>query len=483
MASAQVPASSSQGPLRLGKGLMIPRLALGGLQSAQGGNVVLEKAPAPMATDEFSEAPSSGDSKRFKGPELSHMPSTARGAPSTASTAASAIYAVPQTARPGIAPLQLQHPPSGDSPVRAQMKLGGMPALNLGAMSTLRQPASRAKSDAPVMLNLEEIQMSEEDLVNSYDPNNEENNYHLPNHLYKQLKLNHFRKELSEVIPGKLFISSFQVAADLERLKEERITHIVNTAGDICESRFPDHFKYTTYYLKDANSEDISLLFYKTLEWIDTAVEAEGRVLVHCREGVSRSATMIIAYLMWKFDLSFDAAHERIRKVRPICNPNTGFTCQLLLLGKRLNAGKLSPEEAPPSTPSLLRIAPYHPKEPFLIAAPTEMAASGPILDPRFGYVIQQGSSLVLWMGSKIPERKPVSAAVAQYAKWLEMFEHNICSVQVVEEGSESADLWQALGRGAPEDPPEPLVAPKAAFDGDFSLLCGGGEWGPPTGV
>merc|ERR1711933_19173 len=165
--------------------------------------------------------------------------------------------------------------------------------------------------------------MSEEELINSYDPNNEENNYHLPNHLYKQLQLTHYRQVCSEVVSGAVFIAGYQVAGDGECLHKHGITHIVNTAADVCENRFPDQFSYVTYYLKDTNSEDISLLFYRTLEWMQNAIKKGGRVLVHCREGVSRSSTMVIAYLMWRFNMSFEAAHEKIRKVRPICNPNT----------------------------------------------------------------------------------------------------------------------------------------------------------------
>jgi len=375
---------------------------------------------------------------------------------------------------------QLPQHKGGDAPLRGLDRLKeGVPSLNLGAVCPQqRQPNSDA---APAMLHLEEIQMSEEELMNSYDPNNEENNYHLPHHLYKQLKLNHFRQICSEIIPGQLFISSFVVAGDLEKLKAQQITHIVNTAGDICESRFPEHFQYLTYYLKDTNNEEISLLFYKTLSWIQSAIDSGGRVLVHCREGVSRSATMIIAYLMWRFSLSFDAAHEKIRSVRPICNPNTGFTCQLLLLGKKFASGckgqAAEPAEkcGPAEAPALFRVAPYHPREPFLILMPAEWPSAPPLLDPRFGWVLQQGSSLMLWLGSRVPNDNAVREAVRQHMAWWETFEQRPCTLTVIEEGQEPAQFWQALGAAAgtampPADQGQ-LAAPKTSFDADFEVL------------
>eukprot|EP00443_Scrippsiella_acuminata_P048912 CAMPEP_0115187290 /NCGR_PEP_ID=MMETSP0270-20121206/10419_1 /TAXON_ID=71861 /ORGANISM="Scrippsiella trochoidea, Strain CCMP3099" /LENGTH=821 /DNA_ID=CAMNT_0002600437 /DNA_START=121 /DNA_END=2586 /DNA_ORIENTATION=+ len=471
------PALGCAGSKQVGKGIVIPRLALGALKEGSPRDA-LRAPPAsePMEVEGSSAVPCSDEGyghKRFRGPDAAApTPLTSRCAPPMTSVGASVateMGGVPMTARLELGMGQ-QPRQAGQAPQLA------IPGLSLGALGPQqRQP----KSDAPGMLHLEELQMSEEELMNSYDPHNEENNYHLPHHLYKQLKLNHFRQLCSEIVPGKLFISSFVVAGDLEKLKAQGITHIVNTAGDICESRFPEHFQYLTYYLKDTNNEEISLLFYKTLSWIQSAIESGGRVLVHCREGVSRSATMIIAYLMWRFNLSFDAAHERIRKARPICNPNTGFTCQLLMLGKKLGASGCKAHLAEPAekpgpaeTPALFRVAPYHPREPFLLLVPADPAR--PLLDPRFGWVVQQGSSLQLWLGSQVPDDKAVREAVSQHVGWLETFEQRVCTLTVAEEGQEPAEFWRALGVASGTVPPTErgsLVAPQPALDADYELL------------
>lgn len=318
------------------------------------------------------------------------------------------------------------------------------------------------------MLNLEEINTAhaatEEELMASYDPQNEENNYHLPHHLFKQLQLKHFRQECSEVLPGQLFISSFQVAADEEALKKRQITHIVNVAADICENSFPGQMKYLTYYLKDTNSEDVAPLLYRTLEWMHQAITTGDRVLVHCREGVSRSATIVIAYLMWRLNLSFEAAHEQLRKVRPVCNPNTGFTCQLLLLGKKL----ANTQGPPPEKPMLFRVAPYHPKEPFLLLAPADWPSAWPALDPRFGWVAQRGLQLVLWVGSQVPKPAAVKEAVAEHLRRLEFFEHCGYSLSMTEEGAEGPLLYQVLGIPAGSSLSS---GPKSAYDADFQLM------------
>lgn len=353
-------------------------------------------------------------------------------------------------------------------PLSIPLTLGASPQRPVGV-----SPIS-SKADSPVTLNLEEIAMSEEELIQSYDPDNEENNYHLPNHLRKQLQLRQYRQVCCEVVPGALYISSYQVACDLECLQRHGITHIVNTAADICDNCFPDQFKYMTYYLKDSNSEDLSPLFYRTLDWIQSAVSGGGRVLVHCKEGVSRSATFVIAYLMWRFSMPLDKAHDAIRKTRPICNPNAGFTYRLILLGKKLGVGGCGNQSPACEQKAMFRVVPHNAKQPFLLLSPVEWPTKFPALDPRFGWVIQRGLKLILWLGSAVPTHGPVEDAVAQHVAWVATFERTQLTYSVVHEGGETPEVWQALDLLGPAGTSRQLSSgAAAAFNGDFEILCG----------
>lgn len=60
-----------------------------------------------------------------------------------------------------------------------------------------------------------------------------------------------------------------------------------------------------------------------------------GKVLVHCREGVSRSATLVVAYLMLKEGMTVQDAVRTVRESREIC-PNEGFLQQLCDFDKEL---------------------------------------------------------------------------------------------------------------------------------------------------
>jgi hypothetical protein len=52
-------------------------------------------------------------------------------------------------------------------------------------------------------------------------------------------------------------------------------------------------------------------------------------VLVHCQAGISRSASVVIGYCMWKDEMSADAATAAVQRARPSVWPNAGFKCQL----------------------------------------------------------------------------------------------------------------------------------------------------------
>jgi dual specificity MAP kinase phosphatase len=78
------------------------------------------------------------------------------------------------------------------------------------------------------------------------------------------------------------------------------------------------------------------------VKFIDEALRAGKNVLVHCQAGVSRSATLIMAYLMYKKRMCVRRAfsHVRSTRIRYIVQPNEQFMFDLLeyelqLFGRR----------------------------------------------------------------------------------------------------------------------------------------------------
>lgn len=62
----------------------------------------------------------------------------------------------------------------------------------------------------------------------------------------------------------------------------------------------------------------------------DAVKDCRGRVLVHCQAGISRSATICLAYLMMKKRVRLEEAFEFVKQRRSIISPNFSFMGQLL---------------------------------------------------------------------------------------------------------------------------------------------------------
>jgi len=134
---------------------------------------------------------------------------------------------------------------------------------------------------------------------------------------------------------GPLFLSSHALAADPVVLRALGVTHVVNVTPDHPNA---DHLKAPTIrFLRipvvDTYTEDLRPHFARACEFIDAAFarEAGAVVLVHCRHGQSRSATVVARWLMHR-DRSLDTETtlSYLRECRPRVSPNNGFKQQLL---------------------------------------------------------------------------------------------------------------------------------------------------------
>ena len=83
--------------------------------------------------------------------------------------------------------------------------------------------------------------------------------------------------------------------------------------------------------IPDKPDQDISKYWSQTNAFIDQARNSNGKVVVHCWQGCSRSVTIILAYIL-THDQSMSAASglKLIRRTRPCADPNEGFWDLLL---------------------------------------------------------------------------------------------------------------------------------------------------------
>ena len=84
--------------------------------------------------------------------------------------------------------------------------------------------------------------------------------------------------------------------------------------------------------LDDNPNQSIVVELYRTTELIDKLLKQNKTILVHCHAGVSRSASIIIGYMMIKHNMSYIDAYMYVKMKRNIICPNRGFKRQLISL-------------------------------------------------------------------------------------------------------------------------------------------------------
>lgn len=131
----------------------------------------------------------------------------------------------------------------------------------------------------------------------------------------------------STVLPN-LYLGGWCDASDTALLQSHGITHIMPVGKEL---RADGPFTYCEHKIDiiDSTTQDIMEWLPYTTEWIEEKLYNGHKVFIHCYAGISRSASIVIAYLMWKNDWQYEEAYNFLREKRPIINPNTGFVNQL----------------------------------------------------------------------------------------------------------------------------------------------------------
>ncbi|XP_061624623.1 dual specificity protein phosphatase 26-like [Phyllopteryx taeniolatus] len=141
-----------------------------------------------------------------------------------------------------------------------------------------------------------------------------------------------------EVWP-RLYIGDQHSAENRNDLSRHGITHILNAAHSKrqeCPDIYQEmHISYMGIEANDSCNFDMSVNFQAAADFIHMALRRGGQVLVHCHVGVSRSATLVLAYLMLKQRLTLVEAICAVKENRGVI-PNRGFLRQLIRLDRQL---------------------------------------------------------------------------------------------------------------------------------------------------
>eukprot|EP00117_Sycon_ciliatum_P043561 scpid66813/ scgid31525/ Dual specificity protein phosphatase 2; Dual specificity protein phosphatase PAC-1 len=153
----------------------------------------------------------------------------------------------------------------------------------------------------------------------------------------------------SEILPY-LFLGSCLHSSDLELLQRQGITHVLNISMT-CPCHFQDKFIYRQIKVEDSLHSRLDHHFEDCANLIESVGNCGGKILVHCYAGISRSATVCIAYIMKFRKLSFNDARIFVRQRRACIEPNVSFMGQLLAYQEKLQNGQSSQPSFEASAP------------------------------------------------------------------------------------------------------------------------------------
>ncbi|KIK51375.1 hypothetical protein GYMLUDRAFT_143131, partial [Collybiopsis luxurians FD-317 M1] len=145
----------------------------------------------------------------------------------------------------------------------------------------------------------------------------------------------------SEIV-SRVYISDLSFAENPSLLASYRITHILSILPEtVCiPPNIHSIIGYTPIHLQlpieDFPFAELAAHLPTTTAFIRDALRGnpEARVLIHCAEGISRSVSVVAAFLMAQYGWTPKEAVGYIKQKRSIANPNFGFIKQLYEYGR-----------------------------------------------------------------------------------------------------------------------------------------------------
>uniref|UniRef100_A0A2D4J3H5 Protein-serine/threonine phosphatase n=2 Tax=Micrurus TaxID=8634 RepID=A0A2D4J3H5_MICLE len=133
-----------------------------------------------------------------------------------------------------------------------------------------------------------------------------------------------------------LYLGCQRDVLNKELMQQNEIGYVLNASNTCPKPDFIPESHFLRVPVNDSFCEKIFPWLDKSVDFIEKAKASNGCVLVHCLAGISRSATIAIAYIMKRMDMSLDEAYRFVKEKRPTISPNFNFLGQLLDFEKKI---------------------------------------------------------------------------------------------------------------------------------------------------
>ncbi|XP_047431715.1 dual specificity protein phosphatase 16 [Mugil cephalus] len=183
-----------------------------------------------------------------------------------------------------------------------------------------------------------------------------------------------------------LYLGCQRDVLNKDLMQQNDIAYVLNASNTCPKPDFIPESHFLRVPVNDSFCEKILPWLDRSVEFIEKAKASNARVLVHCLAGISRSATIAIAYIMKRMDMSLDEAYRFVKEKRPTISPNFNFLGQLLDFEKKIKSPgaesrlKLLPQSEPSAEASAQFQAPEPPAclDPEAPREPGEPGEPGP---------------------------------------------------------------------------------------------------------
>lgn len=143
----------------------------------------------------------------------------------------------------------------------------------------------------------------------------------------------------SLIVSPYLYLGGHRSVNNVNSLITQGVTHILNMASelklDIVEMN-KNNIKLLHIPAKDAKTYNIRSDFDRAFHFIDDVLKSKGKIIINCARGISRSATIVIGYLMFRYNMRLVDAFNYTLSKRPQVRPNSNFRRQLEIYEQEL---------------------------------------------------------------------------------------------------------------------------------------------------
>lgn len=188
--------------------------------------------------------------------------------------------------------------------------------------------------------------------------------FHAPEELQELTSINAYPNGPKNVLNNLIYLYSDPVQGKIDINKFDLVINVAKECENLSRvyiNQVPDQREYV--YIPWSHNSNISKDLFQITNKIDQFFTTGRKILIHCQCGVSRSACVVVAYYMKKFQLGVNEAYELLKngdqKYIDACDricPNMSLIFELMEFGDKLNNNEISTQQLLMNSPPTINL-------------------------------------------------------------------------------------------------------------------------------